>query len=131
MTDRMIADLEHLATTAPELAINAAIAVSGAADGYVTRPSAVGTLYISFSRHGISSVELADSPQDFEEKFALLYGRPALPVARIPRAIDRHLDEAIARGKPGRLPLAADASRWGVRTGCSSTVRCDRQRVSA
>jgi O-6-methylguanine DNA methyltransferase len=105
MTDQLITELEKMATTAPALAINAAIAVSEAADAYVTRPSPVGTLYVSFSRHGVSSVELADSPQDFEETFARLHGRPALPVDRIPRAIERYLDEAIAKGKPGRLPL--------------------------
>lgn len=105
MTDQLIADLEKLATTAPELAINAAIAVSGAADGYVSRPSPIGMLYVSFSGRGVSSVELADSPQQFEETFARLHGRPALPVNRMPRAIERYLDEAITKGKPGRLPL--------------------------
>jgi len=105
MTDRLIADLERLSTIAPELAVNAAIAASGAADGYVTRPSPVGTLYVAFTGRGVSAVELADSPQDFEETFANLHGRPALPVAHMPRQIERHLDNAIATGKPGRLPL--------------------------
>lgn len=105
MTDRVITDLKKLMTSAPETAVNAAITVSGAADGYVTRPSPVGTLHIAFSNRGISAVDLADSADDFEERFAHLYGRPALPVDKLPAPIERHLDTAIATGKPGRLPL--------------------------
>jgi len=105
MTDRLIADLNQLMTSAPEAAVNVAMTVSGAFDGYVTRPSAVGTLYVAFGGHGVSAVHLADSPEDFEERFAYLHGRTVLPVERLPAEIDDHLDAAIETGKPGRLPL--------------------------
>ncbi len=105
MTDRLITDLRELMTSAPQLAVNAAIAVSAVADGYVTRPSPLGPLFVAFNERGVSAVDLADSPEDFEQRFNDLYGRVALPVDRLPAQIERHLDTAIATGKPGKLPL--------------------------
>ena len=105
MTDILIADLQQLMTSAPETAINAAITASGIADGYVQRPSTLGTLFVAFNRRGVSAVDLAESPEDFEERFAHLHGRAALPIERLPAPIERHLDNAIETGKPGRLPL--------------------------
>lgn len=105
MTDRLIVDLRELMTSAPEGAINAAIAVSAVADGYVTRSSALGPLFVAFNERGVSAVDLADSAADFEQRFNDLYGRRALPVDRLPALIERHLDTAIETGKPGNLPL--------------------------
>ncbi len=105
MTDRLITDLEQLAVPAPEHLVNAAITASAAADGYVTRPSAVGILYIAFSERGVSAIDIAESPEEFERRFARIYGRTALPVKRLPARIERHLDRAIENGRPGRLPL--------------------------
>ena len=105
MTDRLITDLRDLMATAPHAAINAAIVVSSVADGYVSRPSPLGPLYVAFNQRGVSAVDLADSPADFEQRFNDLYGRQALPVDRLPDQIERHLDRAIETGKPGRLPL--------------------------
>ncbi len=105
MTEQLITDLAQLAVAAPEHLVNAAITSSEAADGYVTRPSAVGILYIAFSERGVSAIDLADSPGDFEERFEHLHRRAALPVERLPARIERHLDRAIKDGKPGRLPL--------------------------
>jgi len=105
MTDRLITDLRDLMTAAPQAAINAAIAVSSVADGYVTRQSPLGPLYVAFNQRGVSAVDLADSPADFEQRFNDLYGRQALPVDRLPDQIERHLDRAIETGRPGKLPL--------------------------
>ncbi len=105
MTDRIITDLRDLMTAAPQVAINAAITVSGVADGYVTRQSPLGSLFVAFNQRGVSAVDLADSPADFEQRFNDLYGRQALPVNRLPDQIERHLQRAIETGKPGRLPL--------------------------
>lgn len=105
MTDRLITDLRELMTAAPKVAVNAAIAVSAVADGYVTRPSPLGLLFVAFNERGVSAVDMADSPVEFERRFNDLYGRQALPVGRLPAQIERHLDTAIATGKPGKLPL--------------------------
>ncbi len=108
MTDQLIADLESLRASAPADAVDAAIVASGAVDGYLSRPSPVGDLYIAFNERGVSAVDLADSPADFEERFFHLRGRHALPVPDLPEKIATHLDRAIETGKPGRLPLDLD-----------------------
>ena len=103
--DRLLSDLNSLTVTAPQNAINAAIAISDAADGYVTRSSAIGMLYVAFTTRGVSAIDLAGSPAEFEDRFLHQHGRPALSVDKLPAAIDRHLDAAIQSGRPGRLPL--------------------------
>lgn len=97
--------LRRLAVSAPEAAVNAAIAATGVADGYVTHDSALGTLFVAANERGVSAIDLADSPQDFEERFAHIHGRPAVAVDHLPGDVERHLDGAIAGGRPGRLPL--------------------------
>lgn len=105
MTDSLLTDLQSLRTTAPASTVDAAIVASGAADGYVTRPSPVGALYVAFNERGVSAVDLADSAADFEERFAHLHGRCALPTDGLPPRIATHLDRAMESGRPGRLPL--------------------------
>jgi O-6-methylguanine DNA methyltransferase len=108
MTDSLIAELKSLRTTAAASAVDAAIVASGAADGYVTRPSPVGTLYVAFNQRGVSAVDLAESPADFEERFIHLHGRHALPSGDLPQVIATHLDRALESGRLGRLPLDLD-----------------------
>lgn len=97
--------LTELRTTAPAEAIDAALAASGVVDGYVTRSNALGTLYVAFSPVGVTAVDLADSPDDFEQRYAHTHDRRAVPLNKVPPAIDRHLDRAIETGRPGSLPL--------------------------
>ena len=96
---------DELRTTAPESLVGASLAAAGVADGYVTRPSPVGTLYVAFSTAGVTAVDLADSAEDFERRYRHTHGRNALAVAAAPDRIARHLDRAIETGRPGRLPL--------------------------
>lgn len=105
MTDSLLERLEALRTAAPAVAVNAAIAASGLVDGYVTRPSTLGTLFIAFTEAGVSAVDLATSPEDFEQRFVESHGREAVAVRRAPGRIERHLDRAIATGRPGPLPI--------------------------
>ena len=97
--------LAELRTTAPEGAVPGSLVAAGVADGYVTRDSPLGTLYVAFSPRGVSAVDLADSPEDFEERFAHTHERRAVPVRTLPRQLARHLDAAIETGRPGSLPL--------------------------
>lgn len=96
---------DELRATAPEALIAASLAAAGVADGYVTRPSPLGTLYVAFSTTGVTSVDLADSGEDFERRYRHTHGRRAVAVDRAPDRIGRHLDRAIETGRPGRLPL--------------------------
>lgn len=105
MTDRTATHLRELATSARRLAVNAAITASGVADGYITRDSALGTLYVAFNVRGVSAIDIADTAADFEDRFSRIHQREAIAVDRLPAQIARHLEAAIAAGKPGRLPL--------------------------
>ena len=96
---------DELRVAAPESAINSSLAAIGIAAGYVTRPSALGTLYVAFSARGVTAVDLADSNTDFEQRYAHTHGRRALAVRRATGPIERHLDRAIETGRPGSLPL--------------------------
>lgn len=96
---------DQLRATAPESLVGASLAAAGVVDGYVTRPSPVGTLYVAFSAEGVTAVDLADSPDDFERRYGHTHGREAVALHRPPERIERHLDRAIEDGRPGRLPL--------------------------
>lgn len=104
MTDLATALLE-LHTTAPHQAIDAALLAAGTIDGYTTHDSPVGELYVAFNRRGISAVDMADSPEDFEGRFAHTHGRRAIPVGELPESLAQRLDKAIDDGRPGSLPL--------------------------
>lgn len=95
----------ELRTVAPDSLTGGALTAAGVADGYVVRPSPVGTLYVAFSPDGVTAVDLADSPEDFEERHLHTHGRRAIPAPRPPDRVGRHLDRAIETGTPGRLPL--------------------------
>jgi O-6-methylguanine DNA methyltransferase len=96
---------DELRATAPDSLVDAALASAGVADGYVTRSSPVGMLYVAFSPTGVTAVDLAESADDFEDRYRHTHGRRAVAVDRAPDRIERHLDRAIETGRPGRLPL--------------------------
>jgi O-6-methylguanine DNA methyltransferase len=101
----VIAALAELVIAAPASAIDNSLVSAGVVDGYVTRPSPLGTLYIAFNRRGVSAVDVADSPEDFERRFAHTHGRRVVAAAAAPAEIASRLDQAIRTGKPGTLPL--------------------------
>lgn len=95
---------DELRATAPASLVDATLAAVGVADGYVTRPSPLGSLYVAFSPTGVVAVDVAGSDAEFEARHRAR-GRRAVPVKRVPDRIGRHLDRAIEAGRPGRLPL--------------------------
>ncbi len=100
--------IEHLAglrEEAPAHLLPRVMAATGLADGYVVRDSALGRVFVAFNDRGVSAIDLAASPQEFEERFAERHGRPAVPAEEVPASIETHLDRAIAHGKPGKLAL--------------------------
>lgn len=104
MTDVTTA-LTELRAIAPEDAIDRALVAAGTIDGYVTHDSAVGDLYVAFNPRGVSAVDLAESDEDFEQRFAHTHGRRATRVAQMPPRLARQLDRAIETGRIGSLPL--------------------------
>ncbi len=99
---------EHLAglrAEAPAHLLPRIMAATGLADRYVVRDSVLGRVFVAFNDRGVSAVDLAPSPQEFEERFTERHGRPAVPAEEVPAPIEAHLDRAIAEGKPGKLTL--------------------------
>lgn len=75
---------------------------TGLADGYAIFESPLGEVVVAFNPSGVSAVDLADS--GFEERFSHKFQRhltPAVP----PSAWGRSIGQALARGRPGAVPV--------------------------
>jgi O-6-methylguanine DNA methyltransferase len=98
-------DLAALTAEPPASLTGRVLAAVDLADEYVERPSPLGTLFVAFNVRGVCAVDLAPNAAAFEAAHATRRGRPAVPARHLPDSIARHLDTAIARGNPGRLPV--------------------------
>lgn len=74
---------------------------TGLAEGYDFYDSALGDVIVTFNPRGVSSLDIADG---FEDRYAERFGRPLIR-AEAPAAWRSHVQEAIERGSPGRLPV--------------------------
>jgi methylated-DNA-[protein]-cysteine S-methyltransferase len=101
----LTAHLADLRTEAPDGLEDRVLAATGHADRYVTRPSPLGTLFVSFNHRGVNAVDLADDSDSFERIHRERTGRAAVPADIEPPFLARRLDAAIAEGRPGSLPL--------------------------
>jgi len=98
------ARLATLRAPAPAHLLPGVLARTGLADRYVTRPSALGPVFVAFTPRGVSLVELAADPAGFEDRYLARFRRPlvaadALP-ARLAPAVDRALEGGHTRGAP-------------------------------
>ena len=98
-------DLRSLATDAPAGFAGLVLAEIGLADRYAVRPGPLGDVFVAFNDRGVTAVDLAISPDDFEERYLAIHGRPAMPADALPDRFARHIDAAIEEGKPGKLPV--------------------------
>jgi O-6-methylguanine DNA methyltransferase len=104
MTD-ITAHLAALREKAPASLLPGVLDRTGLADHYVTRPSPLGPVFVAYSRRGISLVDLAPTPEAFEESYLARFGRPVLTTAEPPARLAAALEKALAQGRTGRLPL--------------------------
>lgn len=74
---------------------------TGLAEGYDFYESALGEVIVTFNPRGVSSVDMADG---FEDRYTERFGRRLIR-AEAPTAWRSHIQEAIERGSPGRLPV--------------------------
>jgi len=97
--------LKSLSTDAPVGLAGSVLAAVGLADRYTVRPGPIGDVFVAFNDRGVTAVDLAVSPDDFEERYRTIHGRPAMPADALPERLARHVDAAIEEGKPGKLPV--------------------------
>lgn len=105
MTDHLTTALAGLRTAAPESLTQRILDAAGLTDRYVTRPSPLGILFVSFNDSGVTSVDVAADPDAFERTHLERTGRIALAAEEEPPFLATRLDRAIAEGRPGSLPL--------------------------
>ena len=108
MNDQLTRRLATLREPAPQGFVDTVLAATGVADRYVTRDSGLGTLYVAFNDRGVSALDIAEDDEGFETSFRERFGRPVVRTEDTPPSIARHLDRAIADGKPGKLPVDLD-----------------------
>jgi O-6-methylguanine DNA methyltransferase len=76
---------------------------TGLVDGATVRPSPVGDVVVAFNPTGVVSVDLA-SDETLDARHLERFGRHIVE-ARPPSAWGDRIDQALAEGRPGRLPL--------------------------
>lgn len=105
MSDPLGSELAGLHVDAPATLEDAVLSAVGLVDRYVTRHTILGDVFVAFNDRGVSAVDIAGDAARFERGFLADHGRRAIPAEVIPERIDRHLDTAMAAGRPGRLSI--------------------------
>jgi O-6-methylguanine DNA methyltransferase len=105
---RLIAEgLSSLQRPAPPGLLERVLDRVGLGDSYVEVPGPIGPLLVAFGPAGISLVERARDPGEFEEQFRATFGRPVRRVANVPEAVARVIEARVwgRRRLHGRVPL--------------------------
>lgn len=97
--------LQQLTVDPPETVGDRVLVGVGLADEFVEWPSVVGRLFVAFNGRGVSTVSADADVADFAAYFRRRHARPLKRAEALPEVIERHLAEAIDRGRPGRLPV--------------------------
>jgi O-6-methylguanine DNA methyltransferase len=74
---------------------------TGLAEGFDFYDSAIGLVVVIFNPEGVSSLDIADG---YEERYAQRFSKPLIR-AYAPSAWRSHIQEAIERGTPGKVPV--------------------------
>ena len=93
--------LERLAGDLPHGLSEGVALGTGLAEGYDFYDSALGEVIVTFNPTGVSSVDIAGG---FEDRYRDRSRKPLIR-AEAPTAWRHHIQEAIERGSPGRLPV--------------------------
>ena len=74
---------------------------TGLAEGFDFYDSAIGLVVVIFNPEGVSSLDIADG---YEERYSQRFSKPLIR-ADAPSAWRSHIQEAIERGTPGKVPV--------------------------
>jgi len=109
--DALVASgLATLRRPAPAGLADAVLDSLGLADAYVLVEGPIGPLFVAYGAHGISLVERADDPADFEAAFRATFGRQVHRVERAPELIERVITARLwgRAGSSVKIPLDLD-----------------------
>jgi O-6-methylguanine DNA methyltransferase len=99
------ARLATLREPAPAHLLPQVLARAGLADRYATRPSALGPVFVAFTKGGVSLVDLAGDPTRFETAYRARFGREVVPAASLPATFAAAVDRALAEGRTRGVPV--------------------------
>ncbi|MFQ5966928.1 MAG: methylated-DNA--[protein]-cysteine S-methyltransferase [Acidimicrobiia bacterium] len=100
----MITELEQLYVEAPESLMTRVLVDTGLADGYVSRPSGIGDVWIAFNGNGVSACFPTDFVESVEDYLGEMTGREAFP-AEMPKRLAGRVDQALASGRAQDVPF--------------------------
>jgi len=96
----------------PPSTLAASIAEELALGGsYVEVPGPIGPLFVAFGPRGISMIERAADPGEFEEQFRLEFGRRVRRAAQAPAYIERAIESRVWGRRARRGPVPLDLER--------------------
>lgn len=97
--------LASLAVRAPATLAPATLVAVGLADEYTTMDSPIGPVFVAWNGRGVSAVEAAGDPRQFEQRFGRAFGRPIRPATAIPPRLERALSRRLAGDRRATLDL--------------------------
>ena len=108
--DRLIADgLATLRQPAPAGLADRVLEELGLNDAYVQVEGPIGPLFVAYGARGISLVERAAEPGEFEEQFRATFGRPVRRVENAPELIEKVINARVwGKESMVRIPVNLD-----------------------
>jgi O-6-methylguanine DNA methyltransferase len=97
--------LTSLAVRAPATLAPATLVAVGLADEYTTMDSPIGPVFVAWNGRGVSAVDAAGDPRQFEQRFGRAFGRPIRPAAAIAPRLERALARRLAGDRRATLDL--------------------------
>ena len=84
---QLVNELRATAVRAPAGLTEAVLGRVGLRDEYVELPGPIGPLFVAYGVHGITSVERAGDPGDFEAGYMAQFGQPVRRAASVPAGL--------------------------------------------
>lgn len=104
----VIEGLASLRRPAPAGLAESVIGQLGLGDAYVQVDGPIGPLFVAFGDDGISLVERAGDPGEFEETFRATFGKPVRRIEQAPALIERVIDAFVWGRKRGTVKIPLD-----------------------
>jgi O-6-methylguanine DNA methyltransferase len=99
------AALARLRVRAPSSLAPATLVAVGLADEYAMLPSPLGPVFVAWNGRGVSSVDTAGDPSEFEARFSHATGRPIRRATQIPARLEQALVRRLAGDRRATVSL--------------------------